>query len=62
MSGKGQLTRPMMERVRAATFDMLLSYSGSVARLPQGSRWLDLFAGTTLVRKGVLVCSSYAGS
>ena len=37
----------MMEKVRAALFDMLLSRSPAGAgRMPAGSTWLDLFAGT----------------
>jgi 16S rRNA (guanine(966)-N(2))-methyltransferase RsmD len=46
LSPRGSGTRPMMEKVRAALFDSVLSRAGSVARLPPGSRWLDLFAGT----------------
>lgn len=33
-------------QVRAAVFSMIHSRTGSVTRLPEGSRWLDLFAGT----------------
>ena len=33
-------------QVRAAVFSMIHARVGSVARLPEGSRWLDLFAGT----------------
>jgi 16S rRNA (guanine(966)-N(2))-methyltransferase RsmD len=36
----------MMEKVRAAIFDMVQSQAGTVGGLPQGCRWLDLFAGT----------------
>jgi len=47
LSSKGENTRPMMEKVRAALFDMLLSRSPAGAgRMPAGSSWLDLFAGT----------------
>ena len=47
LSSKGENTRPMMEKVRAALFDMLLSRSPAGAgRMPAGSAWLDLFAGT----------------
>ncbi|GBF95605.1 hypothetical protein Rsub_08587 [Raphidocelis subcapitata] len=46
VSSRGAQTRPMMEKVRAAVFDMVQSQAGSVGGLPQGSRWLDLFAGT----------------
>lgn len=47
LSSKGENTRPMMEKVRAALFDMLLSRSPAGAgRMPAGSTWLDLFAGT----------------
>ena len=51
----------MMEKVRAAVFDMLLNLSGNMARLPQGSRWLDLFAGmifSTLIQPRVLLSLS----
>lgn len=33
-------------QVRAAIFSMIQSQSGNVSSLPEGSRWLDLFAGT----------------
>jgi len=33
-------------QVRAAIFSMIQSQSGSINSLPEGSRWLDLFAGT----------------
>lgn len=47
LSSRGENTRPMMEKVRAALFDMLLSRSPAGAgRMPAGSTWLDLFAGT----------------
>jgi 16S rRNA (guanine(966)-N(2))-methyltransferase RsmD len=46
VSSRGAQTRPMMEKVRAAVFDMVQSQAGSVGGLPPGSRWLDLFAGT----------------
>ncbi|CAG9462970.1 unnamed protein product [Pedinophyceae sp. YPF-701] len=39
-------TRPMMEKVRAAVFSMLLSQVGPDGRFPPGVRWLDLYAGT----------------
>lgn len=45
-SARGAQTRPMMEKVRAAIFDMVQSQAGSVGGLPRGCRWLDLFAGT----------------
>ena len=35
-----------LPQVRAAVFSMIHARVGSVARLPEGSRWLDLFAGT----------------
>lgn len=46
LSSRGEQTRPMMEKVRAALFDSILSRVGGGAQLPEGSRWLDLFAGT----------------
>jgi 16S rRNA (guanine(966)-N(2))-methyltransferase RsmD len=46
VSARGAQTRPMMEKVRAAIFDMVQAQAGSVGGLPSGSRWLDLFAGT----------------
>ena len=46
LSARGAQTRPMMEKVRAAIFDMVQSQAGSVGGLPHGARWLDLFAGT----------------
>lgn len=49
LSGRGDTTRPMMEKVRAAAFDMLQAKCGSVARLPEGANWLDLFAGEASV-------------
>lgn len=45
VSGKGESTRPMMEKVRAAVFDMLLAHTTGTNMLPAESRWLDLFAG-----------------
>ena len=35
-----------LPQVRAAVFSMIHARVGSIARLPEGSRWLDLFAGT----------------
>ena len=35
----------MMEKVRAAAFNMLQSRCGDMVRLPGESMWLDLFAG-----------------
>ncbi|KAL6762016.1 hypothetical protein V8C86DRAFT_746905 [Haematococcus lacustris] len=46
LSSQGAQTRPMMEKVRAAIFNMILSRAGSGAQLPPDARWLDLFAGT----------------
>ncbi|KAI8465004.1 MAG: hypothetical protein J3K34DRAFT_388167 [Monoraphidium minutum] len=46
LSARGAQTRPMMEKVRAAIFDMVQAQAGSVGGLPPGARWLDLFAGT----------------
>jgi len=46
ISARGAQTRPMMEKVRAAIFDMVQTQAGSVGGLPRGCRWLDLFAGT----------------
>lgn len=46
LSSKGPQTRPMMEKVRQAMFNMLISQAGTVNVLPPTSRWLDLFAGT----------------
>ena len=46
LSSQGQQTRPMMEKVRQAIFNMIQSQAGTVNCLPTGSRWLDLFAGT----------------
>jgi 16S rRNA (guanine(966)-N(2))-methyltransferase RsmD len=46
ISARGAQTRPMMEKVRAAIFDMVQAQAGSVGGLPPGCRWLDLFAGT----------------
>ncbi|GMH36301.1 hypothetical protein BSKO_04169 [Bryopsis sp. KO-2023] len=45
-SPRSKNVRPMMERVRAAVFDMLLSHSGSMGGFPTSTKWLDLFAGT----------------
>uniref|UniRef100_A0A7S3R0U7 Uncharacterized protein n=1 Tax=Dunaliella tertiolecta TaxID=3047 RepID=A0A7S3R0U7_DUNTE len=46
LSSQGSQTRPMMEKVRAAIFSMIQSQAGTASSLPEGSRWLDLFAGT----------------
>ena len=46
LSPPGEGTRPMMEKVRSAVFNMLQSLSGLGNQLPPGSRWLDLYAGT----------------
>ena len=35
-----------MLQVRAAVFSMIQARTGGASRLPEGSRWLDLFAGT----------------
>jgi 16S rRNA (guanine(966)-N(2))-methyltransferase RsmD len=50
LSGAGETTRPMMDKVRAALFDAL-SAGGPAGpgRLPPTSTWLDLFAGTGAV-------------
>ncbi|KAK9824691.1 hypothetical protein WJX72_012442 [[Myrmecia] bisecta] len=45
-SSRGEQTRPMMEKVRGAVFDMLLSHAGGTGQFPANARWLDLFAGT----------------
>ena len=36
----------MMEMVRGAVFSMIQSQLGCGNCLPEGTRWLDLFAGT----------------
>ena len=47
LSGRGETTRPMMEKVRTAVFDMLLSHSpAGPGAVPPGAAWLDLYAGT----------------
>ncbi|CAL8465170.1 g4705 [Coccomyxa elongata] len=46
LSGRGETTRPMMEKVRKALFDMLMSFAAGDAGFLEGTRWLDLFAGT----------------
>ena len=46
VSPPGEGTRPMMEKVRGAVFNMVASMAGSQPLLPPGTRWLDLFAGT----------------
>jgi len=50
LSGAGETTRPMMDKVRAAVFDAL-SAGGAAGpgRLPPGCTWLDLYAGTGAV-------------
>ena len=49
-SGRGDTTRPMMAKVKAALFDMLTSGSpAGPGELPPGATWLDLFAGTASV-------------
>ena len=40
-----ELLNPPMQ-VRAAVFSMIQARTGGAVRLPEGSRWLDLFAGT----------------
>lgn len=49
LSPQGDQTRPMMEMVRGAVFSMIASLHGSPGGLPEGTRWLDLFAGTGAV-------------
>ncbi|KAL3145816.1 hypothetical protein ABBQ38_015190 [Trebouxia sp. C0009 RCD-2024] len=49
VSPPGEGTRPMMEKVRGAVFNMVASMAGSQPLLPPGTRWLDLFAGTGAV-------------
>lgn len=51
VSPQGDQTRPMMELVRGAVFSMIASIHGSAAsgKLPDTTRWLDLFAGTGAV-------------
>lgn len=46
ISFRSTQTRPMMEKVRQAIFNMLQSQAGTVNCLPSNARWLDLFAGT----------------
>eukprot|EP00879_Flechtneria_rotunda_P011571 GHRR01012086.1.p1 GENE.GHRR01012086.1~~GHRR01012086.1.p1 ORF type:complete len:507 (+),score=153.42 GHRR01012086.1:580-2100(+) len=46
VSFRSTQTRPMMEKVRQAIFNMIQSQAGSVNCLPRTARWLDLFAGT----------------
>ncbi|GAB4824003.1 hypothetical protein N2152v2_011049 [Parachlorella kessleri] len=47
VSPQGDQTRPMMEMVRGAIFNMLMSmYGCQGSQLPEHTRWLDLFAGT----------------
>mmetsp|Transcript_4862 Transcript_4862/g.16821 ORF Transcript_4862/g.16821 Transcript_4862/m.16821 type:complete len:450 (+) Transcript_4862:1568-2917(+) len=47
-SPTSQATRPMMAVVKGAVFNQLLAWlgTGSSLRFPEGSRWLDLYAGT----------------
>ncbi|KAG2439881.1 hypothetical protein HYH02_010511 [Chlamydomonas schloesseri] len=45
-SSKGSMTRPMMEKVRQAIFNMIQAQAGSGGGLPTTARWLDFFAGT----------------
>lgn len=46
-SGRGDTTRPMMAKVKAALFDMLTCGSpAGPGAFPPGATWLDLFAGT----------------
>jgi 16S rRNA (guanine(966)-N(2))-methyltransferase RsmD len=50
VSGAGETTRPMMDKVRAALFDALgAGGPAGPGRLPPTSTWLDLFAGTGAV-------------
>lgn len=49
LSPQGDQTRPMMEMVRGAVFNMIMSMHGCTGGMPEGSRWLDLFAGTGAV-------------
>lgn len=44
LSSQGENTRPMMEKVRGAVFNMITSAAGG--QFPEETRWLDLFAGT----------------
>jgi len=46
LSPQGDVVRPMMEMVKAAVFSMIQARLGGAPQLPEGSRWLDLFAGT----------------
>jgi 16S rRNA G966 N2-methylase RsmD len=45
VSFRGSQTRPMMEKVRQAIFNMIQNQAGTVNCLPKSARWLDLFAG-----------------
>lgn len=49
LSPQGDQTRPMMEMVRGAVFNMIMSMHGCPGGMPQHTRWLDLFAGTGAV-------------
>ena len=51
LSGDADTTRPMMEMVRQAVFNMLLARGEGPSHLdlPPDSTWLDLFAGTGAV-------------
>lgn len=51
VSPPGEGTRPMMEKVRGAVFNMVASLAGSQPLLPPGTRWLDLFAGTGEIKE-----------
>jgi hypothetical protein len=45
VSFRGSQTRPMMEKVRQAIFNMIQNQAGTINSLPKRARWLDLFAG-----------------
>ena len=60
LSGKGETTRPMMEKVRGAVFDMLLAHTTGTNVLPAGSRWLDLFAGALLLFMQAALMTAFA--
>jgi 16S rRNA (guanine(966)-N(2))-methyltransferase RsmD len=49
LSPQGDQTRPMMEMVRGAVFSMIASLHNCPGGMPEGTRWLDLFAGTGAV-------------
>jgi len=46
VSPKDANVRPMMEKVRAAVFNLLSARFGGGGMLPGGARWLDMFGGT----------------